>query len=210
MNKINLKFVLFLPALLFPAFSGCGNNQMRNFNAIPSFSRNHVNAVIEIPAGTNQRIKYFETDKMFLVDQDGNGGIIDFLPCPGNFGFVPSTFLDPVMGGDGNPVKIFVISEHVPTGTVMEVIPLLVLYFTDGPENGQLTIPKVVAVPASVSRQVIKAQSYEDLFNDYPGLVDMLVKWFVSTEVSDTYDLKALGDGEVAIKEIQKWEIRRF
>jgi inorganic pyrophosphatase len=211
MNKISLKFILCLPVLLLPAFSGCGNNQMRNFNAIPSFSSRHVNAVIEIPAGTNQRIKYFEMEKMFLIDHESNGGVIDFLPCPGNYGFIPSTFMDPVMGGDGDPVKIFVISEHVPTGTVMEVIPLLVLFFGDGQENGgQLNIPKIIAVPASVNRQVIKAQSYEDMFSDYPGLVDMLVNWFISSKISDGFNLEAIGDGEVAIEEIEKWEIRRF
>lgn len=211
MGKIpgNSLICLLIATLL--ASGGCSNKQMRNFNAIPSFSRNYVNAVIEIPAGTNQRIKYSEMDRMFLIDQSaGPGGIIDFLPAPGNYGFVPGTFMDPVMGGDGEPLKILVIAESLPTGTVMEVIPLLVLYFTEYISGQELVIPTIISVPASHRHQVINAFNYEDLFESYPDLVDILVKWFASFRGVSPDDLRAMGDGDVAVNEVGKWEIRRF
>ncbi len=212
-----IKFLLQLLLLTVISFSltsitGCGNKQMRNFNTIPTFTINYVNAVIEIPAGTNRKISYNEEKRMFLVEQvDGDDRVVDFLPYPANYGFVPGTFIDPVMGGDGYPVDILVISESLPTGTVLEVIPLLVLYFEDDSGYGdRLTDPKIIATPASERLRVIRALNYEDLFEKYPDLVDILIKWFISYEGTGVRELKAMGDGEVALNEIRKWEIRRF
>jgi inorganic pyrophosphatase len=192
--------------------SGCSNKQMRNFNAIPPFSRNHVNVVVEIPAGTNRRIEYNQEKKLFLTRQDGESDVlIEFLPCPGNYGFVPGTFIDPVMGGDGYPVDVIVICESVPTGTVLEVLPLLVLYFDYDSGSGSLvTDPKIIAVPADERQRILKAENYEELFDNYPDLVDILVTWFLNYKGSGTMKLKAMGDGEVAVNEIRKWDIMRF
>jgi inorganic pyrophosphatase len=190
---------------------GCSNRQTRNFNSIPSFSRDYVNVVVEIPAGTSQRIRYSEDDRRFYIDESaGAGGIIDFLPCPGNFGFVPGTFMDPVMGGNGEPLKILVIAESLPTGTVMEVIPLLVLYFNDYSTGHRLVVPIIISIPASHRHQVIGAFDYEELFENYPGLVDILIEWFAVFNGVTPDDLRAMGDGEVAINEVKKWEIRRL
>lgn len=198
--------------LLFSLLAGCSNKQMRNFNAIPSFSGNFVNAVVEMPAGTNQRIKYNEHERMFLVEQvDGDDRVIDFIPCPGNFGFVPGTFLDPVLGGSGDPVEILVISESRDTGALMEVIPLLVLYFDEQSDFGeQLTNPIIIAVPANERQRVIDTVNYAGLFENYPDVVDILVKWLSSYKGPGVNELKAMGDGEVAVNEIEKWEVRRF
>ena len=217
--KISLSLENLFQFLLFPviiffliSLSGCSNKQMRNFNAIPTFTMSYVNAVIEIPAGTNRKISYNEEKRMFLVEQDdGADRVVDFLPYPANYGFVPGTFIDPVMGGDGDPVDIMVISESLPTGTVLEVIPLLVLYFDyDSGYASHLTDPKIIAIPASERLRVIRADNYEDLFDNYPGVVDILIKWFVSYKGPGVKELKAMGDGEVALNEIRKWELRRF
>ncbi len=211
--KILLQFLILTVFISsFTPLTGCSNKQMRNFNAIPTFTMNYVNAVIEIPAGTNRKISYNEEKRMFLVEQvNGKDQVVDFLPYPANYGFVPGTFIDPVMGGDGDPVDILVISESLPTGTVLEVIPLLVLYFEDDSGYGnRLTDPKIIAIPASERLRVISALNYEDLFEKYPSLVDILIKWFLSYKGPGMKELKAMGDGEVAQNEIRKWEIRRF
>jgi inorganic pyrophosphatase len=204
-------FIIFILVSALCGTGGCSNKQMRNFNSIPSFSRDYVNVVIEIPAGTNQRIRYSEDERRFYLDESGGaGGIIDFLPSPGNFGFVPGTFMDPVMGGDGHPLKILVIAESLPTGTVMEVIPLLVLYFNDYSTGHRLVVPIIISIPASHRHQVINAFYYEELFESYPGLVDILIEWFAAFNGVTPDDLRAMGDGEVAVNEVKKWETRRF
>jgi inorganic pyrophosphatase len=205
------RIVLFLLISLI-ASGGCSNKQMRNFNSIPSFTRNNVNVVIEIPAGTTKRIKYYEEHRMFLPhNPEGAEEVIDFLPSPGNYGFVPGTFLDPVMGGDGDPVKVLVLSENVPTGTVIEAIPLLVLYFEHALERGKsVTVPKIIAVPAVRKQQVINASDYTGLFEDYPDIVEILVRWFSNYGGYYSTELKAIGNEEVAVEEIKKWELRRY
>jgi inorganic pyrophosphatase len=204
---------LLLMLIVLFSFNGCGNKQMRNFNAIPPFTRNHVNAVIEIPAGTNKKLEYNIEKKMFLAEHsNGSEHFIDFLPCPGNYGFVPGTFLDPIMGGDGDPIDILILSESLPTGTIIEVIPLLVLYFSVDPEaKSPVMIPKIIAVPASEGLRIINAVNYEELFDHYPDIVDILIKWFQNYNKSaGPHELKAMGDGEVALNEIRKWDIMRF
>ncbi|MGF1586665.1 MAG: inorganic diphosphatase [Bacteroidales bacterium] len=204
---------LLLMLIFLLSIEGCGNKQMRNFNAIPAFTQNHVNAVIEIPAGTNQKLEYNIEKKMFLVEQsNGSEQIIDFLPSPGNYGFVPGTFLDPVMGGNGDPIDILILSESLPTGTIIEVIPLLILYFTIDPGvNSPVTVPKIIAVPASEGLRIINAVNYEELFDNYPEIVDILTIWFQRyNKEAGPIELKAMGDGEVAVNEIRKWDIMRF
>lgn len=203
---------LFIVMIFLGSVSGCSNKQMRNFNAIPSFSSKYVNAVVEIPAGTNRKVEYNEDKRMFLVEQvDGSDRVIDFLPYPGNFGFIPGTFIDPAMGGDGHQLDIMVIAESLPTGTVIEVIPLIVLYFeVDSGFDSRIVVPRIIAVPANERQRIIKAVTYEDIFENYPDLVDILVKWFISYKGDSFKKLKALGDSDMALNEIKKWDVRRF
>lgn len=210
-KSFRCSFVLLIFIILGSAY-GCRDEQRRNFNAIPSFTANFVNAVIEIPAGTCREISYNEQQRMFLPEKDdGFDKVVDFLPFPGNYGFVPSTYIDPVMGGDGDPVKILVISESLPTGTVIEVIPLFVMYFDDGTDfPGKLPDSKIIAVPADERKQIIDALSYIDLVENYPDLVDILIKWFSSYRGHNSNELEAIGDADAAVDEIEKWEIRRF
>lgn len=207
----SIRIILFSAALLW-VLCFCGRREMYDFSKYPAFSRGYTNAVIEIPAGTNRIINWDAESRMFVAEQEDNEDkLVDFLPFPANYGFVPGTFTDPVLGGEGQPVAVMIICESVPTGTVMEVVPLLVLYFDDdNVTRSNLTDPVVIAVPARESQRVIQAGSYEDLFDDYPDLMDILVKWFVSYRGSGSKRLRAMGDGDVAMKEIKKWEVRRL
>jgi len=97
-----------------------------NLLKIPSFTASgHVQGVIEIPAGTNRK---YEIDKqtgvMYPDIRDGKPRMVDFLPYPMNYGFVPSTIMDKERGGDGDPLDILYIAESVPNSTVVEAIPI--------------------------------------------------------------------------------------
>jgi inorganic pyrophosphatase len=193
--------------------AGCKPNtskQMRNFNAIPSFSSKSVNAVIEIPAGTNKKYEYRLDKKMFLAEYiDGKERLVNFLPYPGNYGFVPNTYMDPKLGGDGDPLDILVISESVPTGTMMEVIPVWIIYFEDKSDLAELREMdyKIIAVPADPKKRVISAASFEELQENYPDILFILERWFLSYKGRDVMRVTAWGDGEDAVKEIKKWQI---
>lgn len=193
--------------------AGCKPNtgkQMRNFNAIPSFSSKYVNAVVEIPAGTNKKYEYRQDKKMFLAEYiDGKERIVNFLPYPGNYGFVPNTYMDPKLGGDGDPVDILVISESVSTGTMMEVIPIWIIYLEDKSDLAELREMdhKIIAVPADPKKRVISATNFEELQENYPDIIFILERWFLSYKGRGVMRVTAWGDGEDAVKEIKKWQI---
>ncbi|MFD2434842.1 inorganic diphosphatase [Mesonia maritima] len=110
---------------------------------LPTFSKNNaLQAVVEIPAGTNHKIEYHPEEKKFEVDStDGKPRIINFLPYFGNYGFVPSTFSDPKKGGDGDALDIFVLSETEPSGSVLEVIPIALVRLIDEGESDYKLLP---------------------------------------------------------------------
>ena len=96
------KFSFFLIATFsLVLFSSCKNEM--EYKSIPAQTEAGVMAVIEIPAGTNRKIEYNQDLARFEIDvKDGKERIIDFLPYPGNYGFIPSTHMDPARGGDGD------------------------------------------------------------------------------------------------------------
>jgi len=206
MRQITILIILLL-------VTGCKLNtskQMRNFNSIPSFSSKFLNAVIEIPAGTNKKYEYRLDKKMFLAEYiDGKERIVQFLPFPGNYGFVPNTYMDPKLGGDGDPLDVLVISESVTTGTLMEVIPVWIIYFEDKSDLAEIREldPKIIAVPADPAKRVITATSFEELQENYPDIIFILERWFRSYKGRGIMKVTAWGDGEEAVNEIKKWQI---
>ena len=183
-------------ALLLFGLSGCKTD----FAEIPTYSvTRQLQAVIEVPAGTNHKIRYQRSTKEFVNDKEaGKDRIIRFLPYPGNYGFIPSTETDHAGSGLG----ILVIAESVPTGTVTEVIPAAALLLEHG--TGDLEVV-VVAVPARPSEQLISATDYKSLNSKYPVVKEIIQSWFAN--YNPTAQTKVVGwkDEKFAEKEIQRW-----
>ncbi len=158
-----------------------------------------VYCIIEIPAGTNKKIEYNKSTRKFEVDQrDGQDRIINYLPYPGNYGFIPSTYSDPEKGGDGDALDILVICESLPTGTVIEVIPMGMLKLVDDGESDF----KIIAIPSDPKFQTVSAGSFEELLQKYPTLTDMIEGWFLNYD-SDPSAVEGWGDEEAAKEEIR-------
>ncbi len=168
---------------------------------IPSLSAaNNFNAVIEIPAGTNKKYEYNTETQSFEIDKkNGKDRIINFLPYPGNYGFIPSTFSDPKKGGDGDALDVLVLSESLEVGTVEEIIPIAVLKLID---DGELDY-KIIAVPANESKQIIKANSYNVLSKNYPEVKKIIELWFLNYNIDDTSEIEGWGDEKQATNEIK-------
>lgn len=175
--------------------------QSSRIASLPAFSPSgNVFCVVEIPAGTNKKIEYNKTTKTFEVDQrNGQDRVIDFLPYPGNYGFIPSTYSDPEKGGDGDALDILVLCESLKTGTVLEVIPLGILKLIDDGETDY----KIIAIPADEGLRTISARSFAELSRKYPSLTGMIETWFLNYD-SDPATVESWGDEEAAKKEIQK------
>lgn len=177
----------------------------KDFAAISVYSPNRlIYAVVEIPAGTNHKIEYDHHSRKFMVDKKkGRDRIIDFLPYPGNYGFIPSTYLDPVQGGDGDPLDILIIAESYPTGTVMETIPIAVLLLKDANEIDN----KIIAIPADIDKRIIHATNFKEFKTKYPNVQEIIQDWFLNYKGGNEIEFIEWKDEQFAQKEIERWMV---
>lgn len=163
-------------------------------------SNNNINAVIEIPAGTNVKFEYNESTKSFEIDKkNGKNRIIQYLPYLGNYGFIPSTYSDPKKGGDGDALDVLVLSESVPTGSILEVVPLAVLKLID---DGEIDF-KIIAIPVDTTKQIIKANSYIEFSRNFPEVKNIIELWFLNYNKDDKARIDGWGNEKEAFLEIE-------
>ncbi|MTI29002.1 inorganic diphosphatase [Fulvivirga kasyanovii] len=193
---------VFLPMLLFSiAVLSCGTSPYE----YPAFSKNgHINVVVEIPAGTNLKYEFSpETEEFEVEIIDGKRRMVQFLPYPGNYGFIPSTLMDKSRGGDGDALDILVISESLPQGMVVEVIPVAVLHLSDRGE----TDDKIVAVPAEADLRTINCTTLSCMEDNYPEALSIIQGWFSSYKGSGKMKFLGWADENKAMSEIKKWSV---
>lgn len=212
MKKTYLIFSVFI--LIFACFS-CNNNsdavkpplRLRlksiNYEKLSALTEEgYLNAVIEIPAGTNKKIEYNKESKKFEIDQrDGKDRIINFLPYPGNYGYVPGTLMDKERGGDGDAVDILVLAESLPTGTVIAVRPIATLMLFD--ENEADT--KLIAIPVDTTLQTMEVANFEHFMIDYDAARRMIEDWFMNYDGLGTNEFKGWENEKYARREVEKW-----
>ena len=145
------------------------------YEELPTYSteRKLLQVVVEIPAGTNRARRYDPTSHDFVpVRRAGLDLVVEFLPCPGNQGFIPGTRL----GVAKTPLVALVLTEAQPAGTVLEVVPISLLTLDD---NGALK-PIVLAVPARPSQQILPdVTTWQDIVSRYPGAREVIRQWFL-------------------------------
>jgi len=199
--KSSLGYILISITLLLP-FSLNANNYME----LKTFSKNgFLQMVVEIPAGTNRKIEYDKNINEFFIDKiDGVDRVINFLPYPGNYGFIPSTKMDKERGGDGDSLDIFLISESINTGTILDVIPVGVLVLQDSNEIDT----KIISVPVNKSLKIIDSENYSDFNEDYLILKDIIKLWFTNYKGDGVVKFIKWGDEIDAKAEIHKWALK--
>lgn len=149
---------------------------------LPTFSTEHhlLQAVVEIPAGTNHVQRYDPTTRTFRhVQRAGTDRVVEFLPYPGNFAFVPGTHTLPTkVHPKGQPLAALLLAESQPAGTVVEILPVALLQLDDAGTPRQV----LLAVPARPSLRILPgATTWAALQRDYPRVRPMLEQWFRET-----------------------------
>ena len=195
------KFYTFLFAILL--LWSCKNAPQEDIQHMPVFADDIVQMVVEIPAGTNHKIEINKETGAFEVDKiQGKDRVIDFLPYPGNYGFIPSTLMDESSGGDGDALDVLMIGESLPTGTVVGIELIATLILKD---KGKIDT-KLIAVPADTSKVVLNAQNFAELSIKYPAAKKMIEDWFLNYK--DIGEMKLLGwrDERYAKNEVNKWK----
>ena len=175
-----------------------------DYKAIPALTDQGINIVVEIPAGTNHKIEYRLESSSFEIDQlQGRDRVIHFLPYPGNYGFIPSTFMDPERGGDGDALDVLLLSESHPTGSVIEAVPLGVLRLKD---DGEIDT-KIIAVPVDPTQRIIETSNFRDFLIQYDPAKRIIEEWFLNYKGLGAMELLGWEDETYAIDEIRRWAI---
>lgn len=176
-----------------------------NHLSLPSFSANgFLNAVIEIPAGTNTKYEYDKQRLEFRPDlRDGVPRRVNFLSYPLNYGFIPSTKMVKERGGDGDPLDVLVLAEHLPTGTVIEVQPIGLLQLKDLGEEDH----KVLAIPADPSKRIIDATDWRAFQQEYSAARHIIELFFMYYDGLGTMTVMGWADEQAAMKEVKKWQL---
>ena len=125
---------------------------------------------IEIPAGTKQKWEFNdETGEMEKDSKDGKERIIQFLPYPGNYGFIPET-----LAGDGDPIDVIDLDEAEERGELKEVRIIGALNFEDKKEED------IKFIGVSPNGTFGHIQSIEQLLMEKPAILEILKSWFLN------------------------------
>jgi len=173
------------------------------YSTMPTFTeKGGINVIIEIPAGTNEKTEYNYSKKRFEVEEvEGKKRSIDFLPYPGNYGFIPSTYMDPEKGGDGDALDVLVLSETLKRGTIIEVKPLAILELLD---DGEID-SKIIAIPIDTSLQIINARDYITFMVKYNAAQQIIQNWFLNYKGVGEMEFISWKNDVAAMAEIERW-----
>ncbi len=143
------------------------------WHSIPALnSTGLVNVVIEIPAGDNAKWEVNKTTGFLEWEPRGDSlRVVDYLPYPANYGMVPQTYLPVDLGGDGDPLDVFVLGPRLKRGSIIPVRLVGVIEMFDNGERDD----KLIAVHPESWFYAIN--SLADLENNYKGITDILTLW---------------------------------
>ena len=176
---------------------------MADFNkALPvgDYKNNQVNVVIEIPAGSHNKIEWDPEKCCFMLDRVESR--VFSRPC--NYGFIPQT-----IGEDGDEMDVLVITETpLMTALCVNARVLGVMKFTDGGEVDD----KIICVPFEDRDDGDNYRNLDDLpkslleqieyfFNHYKDLRNIETKFERFGDASEARQLIA--------KAVKRWQERQ-
>ena len=178
-----------------------------DYSELNSFDpNNHLQAVIEIPVGTNDKIEYNPTKNKFEQDTlNGQPRVIQFLGYPVNYGFIPSTKMNQNKQGDGDPLDVLVLGKPLKTGQILSVKPIALLQMKD---NGELD-HKVLGIPIDKKFQTLNIRNFKDFSKNHPKIREMIGEWFQHYDKTAQIEILGWTDENMALKEIKKWQISK-
>ena len=157
---------------------------------------------IEIPAGTKQKWEFNdETGEMEKDYKYGKERIIQFLPYPGNYGFIPET-----LAGDGDPIDVIDLDEAGERGELKEVRIIGALDFEDKKEED---IKFIGVSPSGTFGHIL---SIEQVLLEKPAVLEILKSWFLNYKKPGKMVFYGYMDRDISIQLImearKKWENR--
>ena len=173
------------------------NSCKQEKSKIKSFKTDIISAIIEIPAGTNIKYEFDYESKSFEAEIiNGKKRTVNYLPYPGNYGYIKNTFMDPSKGGDGDALDVLVISSSISQGSEIKIEPVGILKLEDKEKEDH----KIIAVPLNESTFFLK--------DSIPISVKNIIKtWFCNYKGRGKIKFLAWGNKNSAMNEIKKWKL---
>ncbi len=172
-------------------------NLLKDIEALTSDST--VNAVIEIPAGSIQKWEINKSNGQIEWEiENGKPRLINYIGYPGNYGFIPQTYLPKDLGGDGDPLDIIVLGPSAKRGEVLKCKILGVLYLQDRGEDDD----KLIAV--SEDSPLFSISTFVELEENYPGIKDILSLWFTNYKGKGKMKVRGIGNEKEAMLVLNK------
>lgn len=139
-------------------------------------SNGTINAIIEIPTGSNEKWEVSKVDGSVINWEFKNGQprIVHYLGYPSNYGTIPNTALPKSLGGDGDPLDVLVLGSAMVQGSVAQVRLIGGLKMLDGGEQDD----KLIAVPVTEQSPFKNVHSIKQLQQQYPGVLTIIDTWF--------------------------------
>jgi len=170
----------------------------------PITSKKNLNVAVEIPAGTLAKWELNKNSGSICWEKkDGQLRTINYLGYPGNYGFVPGTFLPENKGGDGDPLDVIVLGPAEFRGTIIECELIGVLEMLDDGEQDD----KLIAV--SINSPFSKIKNLVELNREYPGVTSIISTWFENYKGAGKITILGY-DNEIKAKKILKKAIEEF
>lgn len=194
MLKAKIITSIFAILLFFTSYSSSDNIATNAWIDIPTFyNSNLVHAVIEIPAGTNEKWEFSkETGDIEHEIKNGSPRIVKYLGYPGNYGFIPQTILTSESGGDGDPFDCLVIGSSLIRGEIVRIKVIGMLKFLDNSEQDD----KLIAVlPDSF---MSKVNELSELNTQFPEALDIIRTWFENYKGAGEMKYNGIGTSEEA------------
>jgi inorganic pyrophosphatase len=197
---------LFKILLLLILLNACGNsgknedklnNSINFLHDVSAFTSDSlVNVVIEIPAGTNQKWEVNKTNGQIEWEQVSPDSfrVINYLPYPANYGFVPQTLLPKASGGDGDPVDVFVLGSSINRERIIQVRIVGIIHMLDNNESDS----KLLAI--NTNDASFDVNSHEMLINNYTGIVDIIKLWLMNYKGQNKISILSVNDEKDAFR----------
>lgn len=181
--------------------TGCAEDHL-HYYTLPAFNGDFINVVVEIPAGDNLKTEYNPETNTFGVELiDGQQRSVNFLPYPGNYGFIPSTLMDTLRGGDGDALDVLIIGKRMESTQVVKCIPIGVVKLMDRGEADD----KILAIPADPALRISDCETLACFRTNNQGLIEIVELWFRMYKGPGKMKFIGTMPADTAKSEIAKW-----
>lgn len=147
-----------------------------------------INAVIEIPAGTNDKFEVGEdTGQMCWELKNGVPRVIKYLGYPANYGMVPRT-----LGGDGDSLDVLTLGKFERRGLVVKAKLIGVMHLLDG---GDVDDKLIAVLPGT---DFYAYDNLSELEAAYVGTTGIIGTWFANYKGPGELEVTGFGDAAEA------------